>query len=135
MEIGSAIGLVGKEVESVGQAAGTATTGAQTSLGNLDLKSPPSDVAKNISARLLQGDTVGARSYLADQAGISPTEADQRLQDFKNQAQTTARNVGGTAAGAVSVAAWAVFGVLFLGNAIAVLGGGMGTIAENRRLE
>ncbi|MEW6055301.1 MAG: hypothetical protein AB1540_01695 [Bdellovibrionota bacterium] len=135
-QVGAGIGGLGRGVGStigaLGGAAGDLSKNPQVqdtierSLGDLNLKSPPDQVIQGVATRLLRGDETGARDYLARQAGLSPTEAQQRIDTFKNDFQNTAKDVGATAARVVSVAGWTLFGSLLLGSLFAALGGGAG---------
>ncbi len=135
-QVGAVVGAVGSGLGNVIGSAGTAVSSAannpqvqaviQDRLGDLKLKSPPDQVAQGIASRLLRGDTVGARNYLASQAGISRAEADRRINQFKTDFQNTMRDIGASTAKAVSVAGWTLFGVFALGTLFSVLGGAAG---------
>jgi hypothetical protein len=92
---------------------------------------------------LIRGDTIGARNYLASQAGISRAEADRRLTQLKTDFQTKVKDVGAATAKAVSIAGWTLFGVFLLGTGFSSLGGAAGvrrnlsrpvSAADRRRL-
>lgn len=87
-------------------------------------------VAQGLATRLLRGDQAGAISYLANQGGLSRTEATQRIQGFSRDLQNTLRSVGDTTAQAISVTGWTLFVALMLGTISGVLGGGAGAEAN-----
>ena len=135
-QLGGAISLVGKgigqSVSSLSSAVGDLSKNpriqetVQAGLGDMNLKSPPSDVAQGLAGRLIRGDSTGARDYLANQAGISPAEAQTRLQGMTDNFQSTLTEVGATTAKTVSITGWSLFGALLLGLTAAVLGGAAG---------
>lgn len=98
----------------------------EQSLQGLQLRSEPSVVIQNVGTRLIAGDEEGAATYLGQQAGISRQEAQQRLDEIKDQVATTAGEVGQTAAQATQAAGWILFGMILLGSAAALLGGALG---------
>src|SRR5690606_28302932 len=95
----------------------------EQSLEGLQLRSEPGVVIQNVGTRLIAGDEEGAATYLGQQAGISRQEAQQRLDEIKDQVATTAGEVGQTAAQATQAAGWILFGMILLGSAAALLGG------------
>lgn len=95
-------------------------------LENLNLRSDPSTVAQGVATRLVRGDENGAVSYLAGQAGISQSEARQRLEGIKNQVASTAQSIGQGAAQAAMVTGWVLFGMILLGSAASLFGGVLG---------
>lgn len=135
-QVGALVGALGNGLGSVIGAAGSAASGAsnnpqvqsviQDRLGDLNLKSPPDQVAQGLGTRLIRGDTIGARNYLASQAGISRAEADRRLNQLKTDFQSKMKEVGASTAKAVSIAGWTLFGVFALGTGFSVLGGSAG---------
>jgi len=142
-QLGAAVGSIGQGAGSmlkgIGSAAGDVSKNPQVqetvnkALGDLNLKSPPDEVAQGLTVRLLRGDTTGARNYLARQAGISQAEAQRRIDGFQQDFQNAARQAGSTAAKAVSIAGWTLFGTTLLGTLFAMLGGGIGTAANLKR--
>ncbi|MFL5815800.1 MAG: hypothetical protein ACJ763_19685 [Bdellovibrionia bacterium] len=135
-QVGALVGSVGSGLGNVIGSAGTAASNAssnpqvqaviQERLGDLNLKSPPDQVAQGLATRLVRGDAIGARNYLASQAGISRAEADRRINQFKTDFQNKMQDVGTAAAKAVSIAGWTLFGVFALGTGFSVLGGSVG---------
>jgi hypothetical protein len=135
-QVGALVGSVGSGLGNVIGSAGSAASSAsnnpqvqaviQDRLGDLNLKSPPDQVAQGLGSRLVRGDTIGARNYLASQAGISRAEADRRINQFKTDFQAKMKDVGTAAAKAVSIAGWTLFGVFTLGTLFSVLGGAAG---------
>lgn len=98
----------------------------EQALGGLDLRSEPSQVARGVAVRLLQGNEEAATNYLAREAGIPPEQADQRLQQVRTQVTDAARTAGQTAARATQVAGWVLFVTILLGGAAALWGGAYG---------
>jgi len=141
--VGSTLTVVGKSIGitagALGGAAGDLSKNPQVqqtlrnALQGLNLRSSPEVVAQGLATRLLGGDQTGARDYLARQAGLSPTEATRRIDQFTRDLETTLRSVGGTTAQVISMTGWTLFGALVLGTLAGVLGGGTGanaTLAE-----
>jgi hypothetical protein len=135
-QVGAVVGAVGSGLGTVIGSAGTVASSAannpqvqgviQDRLGDLNLKSPPDQVAQGLATRLIRGDTLGARNYLATQAGISRAEADRRINQFKTDVQNKIKDVASTTAKAVSIAGWTLFGVFALGAFFSILGGAAG---------
>lgn len=133
---GSMIGSLGNGLGSVaGTVGGVATDAAQTpeaqeliddAIGDLNLKSPPEVVAKGVASRLIRGNDDAALNYLARQAGITRAEAQQRIETVKAQFDQVVTQAGDTAARAVEIAGWTLFGALFLGTLFSMVGGGVG---------
>ena len=98
--------------------------------GKTPLKSPPDQVAGELASRLIRGNRIGARDYLAQQSGLSPRDADAKISQLLTTTEQTLKNVGGTAAKAISVAGWTLFAGLALGTLFAFLGGGAGVNSE-----
>jgi hypothetical protein len=102
-------------------------------MGDLNFTSDPQVVASGVGSRLIQGDTDGAKNYLAQKAGITEAEADQRIaaakvkfDEFKERTQIGAAN-------ALKTTGWSLFLLVFLGSAFAVLGGSLGSVANFRK--
>lgn len=102
-------------------------------MGELNFTSDPQVVASGVGSRLIQGDADGAKNYLAQEAGITEAEADQRiasakvkLDEFKEKTQIGASN-------ALKSTGWSLFLLVFLGSAFAVLGGSLGSVANFRK--
>ncbi|WPU66936.1 hypothetical protein [Peredibacter starrii] len=134
---------IGKTAGALGQGASMASqndaiTGTlrgitQDALGDLNLRSNPTELAQSIGGRLLRGDTEGAKNILAREAGITPTEADSRIAIMKSQvdkAMTDARE--GTAT-ALKSTGWSLFLLVALGAIASILGGALGSVANFRR--
>jgi len=137
MQAGGALGTIGAGVGNVIGAAGRAAPDVaqdervqqtiQQAMGDLDLRSPPDQVAQGLAIRLLQGDTQGARNYLAAEAGISQQEAQVRIDQFRTDAEAALADAGETAAQVMQAAGWTLFFTFLLGGAAAVGGGHVGT--------
>lgn len=134
--LGSVLGGLGRSVgvvaaSTVGAAGDlsqnpTVRATVQDALKGLNLNAPPAVVARGVAVLLLEGDETGARNFLAEQAGISPSDAEQRIQGFKDNFQGAVQNAGVKVAKATSAAAWTVFGALILSSFFAWLGGALG---------
>lgn len=138
--IGSTIGAVGSglgaSIGSIGSVAQDVASNervqsvVRNALGGMNLQSPPQQVAQGLATRLLQGDQQGAVNYLAQQAGITPDEASQRISTLGAQVQATAKSIG-LATGRVIVAiGWTIFLSMFLGSICSVAGGVIGALVS-----
>jgi hypothetical protein len=135
-QVGALVGAVGSGLGSVigtaGSAAANATNNPQVQsviqdrLSDLNLKSPPDQVAQGLASRLIRGDTTGARNYLASQAGISRAQANQRIDQFKTDFQNKMKDVATATAKGVTIAGWTLFGVFTLGMIFSIFGGAVG---------
>ncbi len=135
-QIGGAIGLIGQgvggAVSGVSGAAGDLAANPQVqatveeALGGLNLASPPDIVVRGMATRLLRGDSTGARDYLARQAGISPADAQSRIDTFKSNFDSSVKDIGTTAARALSYTGWTFFMGIVLGTLASTWGGSHG---------
>lgn len=135
--------MLGKTASAMGQGAANisqneAVTGAlrsitEDAMGDLNLKSSPGEVAQAVGGRLLRGDTVGAKNILAREAGITPTEADARIATMKSQVDQTVVEAREGAATALKSTGWSLFLLVTLGALAAILGGGLGSVANFRK--
>ncbi|HEX4924178.1 MAG TPA: hypothetical protein VFV50_08830 [Bdellovibrionales bacterium] len=139
----SVAGLAGRGVSNVvGSAGGAAMDAVQspevtkqieTALGNnVNLKSDYDTVVQGVATRLLRGDRESARNYLAYQAGISPQEAQARIDRLQIQAQGQLKEAGETTAEIIAGLGWAGFIVLLLGTVACCFGGAAGSRANLR---
>lgn len=147
MAIGSAGSMVGSFVSGSGSmiasgaqklAGNEAVTNsisnfAEDALGDLKLRSNPTDVAKGLGTRLYRGDTEGAKNYLAREAGITPTEADARIAQLKAQSDKVISETKEGAATALRSTGWSLFLLVLLGALSSVFGGAMGSVANFRK--
>jgi hypothetical protein len=142
-QLGTAIGLLGKglgsTVSAVGGAAADISQHAEVqglmdqALGNLNLKSPPEVVAKGVASRLVQGNGNSAKNYLAQQAGITPAQADARIEAFKPQVEQALRKAGAETAKVVKTVGWALFFSILLGTVGGSAGGTFGAAYNLRK--
>jgi hypothetical protein len=142
-QVGAGIGALGSGLGSiVGKVGGAAGDMAQNpqvksviekSLGSLNLKSPPDQVAQGVASRLIQGRDDDAKNFLASQAGISRPDADRRIAQARTDIQSTLHDVGVTAAKITTIAGWTIFGMLLIGALAGVYGGGGGARANLKR--
>lgn len=105
----------------------------EDALGDLNLRSEPQVVAQGLGARLLNGDTEGAKNYLARQAGISPTEADARIAQMKVQIDKYVGDAKEATATGLRSAGWSLFLLVALGAIASVAGGALGSVANFRK--
>ncbi len=93
-------------------------------MADLNLRSEPRVVAMGLANRLMRGNTEGAKNYLALQAGITPAEADVRLNQYRadiNQYMDDAKIAAGRA---IRTTGWSLFSIVVL-SVFAAIGGGM----------
>jgi hypothetical protein len=142
--LGSAAGsIVGKSGSMIAQGAQQASQNDQVSnavssmaedtLGNLNLKQDPTVVARGVGTRLYRGDTEGAKNYLAMQAGISPLEADARINQAKANIDKFVADTKEATGTALRSAGWSLFLLVILGALSAVGGGALGSVANFRK--
>ena len=141
-QAGVALGLVGLGVSSaVDTVRGSVTNMASTNLGqqmiedaigDLNLKTQPTEVAKGVAARLMSGNGESAFRYLAHQAGITPDDARSRVEGFRQQFNDNARRAAAMAAKSARLAGWTLFFAMFGGAFAGMLGGGFGAIYNLR---
>lgn len=151
LQVFGAIGTIGSVAGNVlGQSGSAIAEGAQRlaqspnvrtaitnlsnrALGDLNLKSAPSDVAKGIGDRLIAGDVEGAQTYLARESGITPAEANARIAQAKVQIDQAVDEAKITTGNALKSAGWTLFLLVVLGGGFGALGGGLGSVANFRR--
>ncbi len=102
----------------------------RTSLGKLPLKSPPEQVVGELASRLIRGNRTGARDYLVQQTGLSPKEADIKINQLISSTEENLKSIGGATAQVISIAGWTLFSALLLGTFFSFLGGGAGVAAH-----
>jgi hypothetical protein len=130
--IGKTVDAVGTGVASIGNSAVMSDL-MEEATGDLNLKDNPQSVATGIVGRLIRGDGVGAKNYLANQAGISVEDADQRIALAKVKVDEALVKARVGAAAALKSAGWALFSLVFLGSVFAVLGGLLGSVTNFRK--
>jgi hypothetical protein len=127
---GQAVGVVGKGAMSAAKSP-MVTEGVgrvvERGLGDLNLKTEPRAVATGLAHRLMDGDVEGAKNFLADQAGITPAEADAKIAQFKAESQKIIDDAKLAAASALRSTGWSLFIVMLLGSVASVLGGFLGS--------
>ncbi len=140
---GSAIGALGR---TMGNAASAMTGGAdhllsspavqdtiQQSFQGLNLKSSPEIVTQGIATRLLQGDSEGAKRFLAFQAGVPVEQVDARITILQQEVRSTLQTAAQTTAKGMQAAGWTIFLTLVLGIGGCALGGSVGAAANHRQ--
>ncbi|WP_413294835.1 hypothetical protein ACLSU7_06965 [Bdellovibrio sp. HCB185ZH] len=126
---------------AAGAAGGIASTQApliqdiiQDGLGGRKLTSDPEVIVKNLSSRLIRGDTESAKNYLASQAGISSEEADKAITVMKEKTDKALEDARKAAATAFKAIGWSSFVTLVLAMIAAALGGMVGAVCNERRM-
>lgn len=138
MTLGTAGRAVGSVVGTAGSGIASASSSPQVqdvidqALEGLNLKSEPKVVIEGVVVRLLQGDTARARDFLARQSGMSPAEAEARINAIREQLSETLAEVGDQTARTLSTAAWIFFGLMAFGALCAMFGGRLGARANFR---
>lgn len=145
------VGALGSAAGSaIGKSAGAIASGAQQAANNpaittavndmaeqalseLNLRSEPSVVAQGVAIRLINGNTEGAKNYLAREAGISPGEANTRLTQLNAEVQRRMDEAKVAAAKALQSTGWTLFLLVVLGGASAIGGGALGSRANFRK--
>lgn len=130
--IGRTAGIVGTSAEKLSSSPVVRNL-VEDAMGNLNLKSNPMAVARGIAGRLIRGDAVGAKNYLAQEAGITEAQANQRIATAKvkiDQAMVKTREAAATA---LKSTGWSLFLLVFVGSISAVLGGSLGSVSNFRK--
>lgn len=137
-QVGLVLGALGGGINTaLSRAGGTAmnSTVGQTiiedAVSDLNLKSAPTEVVRGVATRLMAGNEDGALRYLANQAGISETEARTRVEGFRAQFTAAMQQAGTAAARTLRSAGWTLFFAILLGAIAGMAGGG---IAANYNL-
>ena len=137
IQVTSVVGAIGKvagqaigsAASAVGSAAGEASGNpivqdlVQDTLGDLQLKSDAASVAKGVAGRLIRGDEVGAKQFLAYQAGIPASEVDKRIAAAKAKMDEAAKQIRETTAKVMRDTGWSLFVMIVLGMVASGLGG------------
>lgn len=130
-QVGLVMGALGGGISSalstVGSSAASSTVGQELiedAIGDLNLKSPATDVVHGIAARLIRGDQDAALTYLSRQAGISEDEARTRMENLRTKFTATMQQAGISAAKTMRNAGWTLFFAILLGAGAGMLGGG-----------
>lgn len=132
MFVGFLGGGVGTALNSAtGGASNIATSSAgreiiEDAIGDLNLKSPPTEVIQGVASRLLRGNQDSAVNYLAIQSGVDAEVARAKLETFQAQFTASAREAGIATARAAQTAGLTLFAGILLGALVGMLGGGVG---------
>ena len=105
----------------------------EDNMDGLTLKSDLHTVVTGVSSRLLRGDTESAKNYLARQAGLTPEDADARVNALNARLQSFVSAAKEKAATALQASGWSLFSVLILGLVAAVGGGILGSRVNTSR--
>jgi hypothetical protein len=130
--VGSVVGVTAKNVGSLAQNPEVQQV-VNRSLGDLNLRESPEVVIAGITTHAIRGDIAGAKTYLARQAGITPADAERRIEGIRQDLETTLKTVGAKVSDVIRTAGWASFFALLLGGAASMVGGGMGAALSLRR--
>jgi hypothetical protein len=142
-------GAAGKALSTV---AGTAATGVsatanmaedsdvpyviqdivQETFAGANLRSSPETVVRGVAVRLLQGDPERAKNYLAREARMTPTEAQNRINQVRGKLEANLAAAAEKTAVAVSTAAWAWFAMMVVGLVAAMGGGVLGSVSNEK---
>lgn len=106
---------------------------AEDALGDLNLRSSPEVVAEGLGSRLIQGDTEGAKNYLARQTGITPTEATARIDQLRARFDKYVSDMKEKTGVAMKSTGWSIFLLVVLGAIASVGGGALGSAANFRK--
>lgn len=134
--IGSSGAMIGEGVQKASQndtVTNTVSTMAEDALGDLNLRQEPTVVARGVGTRLYRGDTEGAKNYLAMQAGISPVEADARINQAKAKIDKFVADTKEATGTALRSTGWSLFLLVVLGALASVGGGALGSVANFRK--
>lgn len=130
--MGALSGGLGSALSSIGAGMNSAVTSPlgqemiEDAVGNLNLKTPPADVARGVGVRLLRGDEDSAVTYLANQSGLNPDDARARLETFKAKFNESARTAAIMATRTARIAGVTVFFGILFGVIAGMVGGGVG---------
>src|SRR5665213_2546235 len=102
-------------------------------IGDLKLKAPMASVITGVTTRLMRGETQSAQNYLAQQAGLTPAQAQVRMNTIATAFKTTLKEVAERISDATSRLGLAAFVTILLGTLAAMLGGGTGALVNLRK--
>lgn len=142
--IGSAAGnimgggarVVSQGVQRAAQSPGitnTVSNMTEDAIGDLNLRSDPKTVASGVGSRLIRGDTESAKNYLAREAGMSPAEADARINQLQGQVSKLVDDAKNATASAMQSTGWSLFLLVVLGSLAAIGGGALGSVTNFRK--
>lgn len=83
-------------------------------------------VVTGVATRLASGNTEGAKTYLARQAGITPADADARIANAKVKADQALISARETAAKTLQTSGWLLLALIVIGSITSVVGGVLG---------
>ena len=134
--VGKAANAVGTSVSTVTQnpaLAGGISNMTEDALGDLNLRSRPQVVASGLMNRLVRGDMVGAKNYLAREANITPADADARISAIETKVNKALTDTREGAAVALRSTGISLFVMVLLGAFAAIGGGAWGCSANFRK--
>ncbi|HEY8271522.1 MAG TPA: hypothetical protein VIG33_11595 [Pseudobdellovibrionaceae bacterium] len=105
----------------------------EDTLGDMSFKSDPDVVISGVAARLVRGDTVSAKNYLARQSGLSAAEVDQRITALRAQVDQATVKVREATASAMKATGWSLFFLILFGAIAAAVGGVLASQVNNRK--
>jgi len=130
--IGKTVGIVGISTEKLSESPLIRNV-VQDSIGDLNFKNSPEYVVSGVASRLIRGNTEGAKTFLAQEAGVSVTEADQRIASSRDRVEKAMVSTREGAATALKTAGWSLFFLVFLGAISSVLGGSLGSVVNFKK--
>lgn len=98
----------------------------EDSIGGLDFKSPPPEVIKGLAARVASGNDQSAITYLANQTGMSESDATARYQQFKDKFVAVGRQAALTTTSVMQYLGLTLFISILLGAVAAMVCGAWG---------
>lgn len=137
--------LLGFMGEMTGKAAAVAATGAgagiaaasqnpgmqmamEDLLGDTNIKNDPQGTIAGVTTRLVQGNTEGAKTFFARQAGITKAEADAKIAQAQAKIDELKKQTREAAAATMKTTGWSVFLFCFVSALFAAIGGWMATV-------
>lgn len=134
--VGGGISSIASGVQRVAQNSqltSSVNTIAEDALGDLNLRSDPGTVASGLGARLIRGDVESAKNYLGREAGITPAEADVRINQLQALVNKYIEEAKNATANVMQSTGWSLFLLVVLGSLAAIGGGALGSVANYRR--
>lgn len=101
-------------------------------MAGMNLKSQPGVVIQGVASRLLRGQQDSAKNYLADQAGLTPEQADEQIIILQGQIDAAAAQARQAASAALRATGWSLTLVVLLSLIGSVLGGLFGATLNTR---
>ena len=152
VQMGNVLGSAGRLLGQAAGFAGTTMASAasspfaseivEDSLAGLNLRAEPAVVIRGVVSRMAQGNPQAAQNYLARQSGVTPAEAQARIDAAKAQIQASYVEARETAGKALAAAGWGVCIAMLMGLMSAIGGAYLGArenlldpVVENLHVE